>query len=60
MAEERCYVCDSTKISHDTSIDAEEELYDQQGIIHEYHCMNCGARISVFEPMDADKTDEGE
>ncbi len=46
-----CFVCGSRNISHDMSVDAEEELYDMQGIVHDWHCRSCGARMTVFEPL---------
>lgn len=50
--EKKCYVCGESKVIWDADFDAEEYCMEQDGIIHEYHCQNCGASISVFEPFD--------
>lgn len=49
MDKKQCYICGKNTISHDASFDADQIDPDKKGVIHEYHCQKCGARISVYE-----------
>lgn len=41
-----CFMCKSSRISHDADFTFEDYGEEGIGIIHEYHCMDCGARIT--------------
>lgn len=51
MIDKICYSCGHNSVSWDTDIDADSLDFDDAGIIHEYHCRRCGARISVYVPF---------
>jgi hypothetical protein len=36
----------------DGDFDSEDYGYEEPGIIHECHCLNCGAQITYFVPID--------
>lgn len=52
-----CYSCGKSTVTWDVDIDAEQVDTDRTGIIHEYHCKRCGARISVYVPFREKITD---
>lgn len=41
-----CFMRKSSRISHDADFTFEDYGEEGIGIIHEYHCMDCGARIT--------------
>lgn len=41
-----CFHCGMKAVIWDGDFDASDYGYDDDGIIHEYHCSNCGARIT--------------
>lgn len=47
-----CYLCKSNEVIWKADFDADEIDEEMHGIIHEYHCKNCGAEITVYEPFD--------
>lgn len=47
-----CYVCGSNKVIWDNDFMFEDYGYEGDGIVHEFHCMNCGADITVCESFD--------
>ena len=46
-----CYSCGRNTVTWDVDIDADQVDTGKTGIIHEYHCKKCGARISVYVPF---------
>jgi hypothetical protein len=50
----QCFICKSDKISQDADFTFEDYGEEGTGIIHEYHCMNCGARITYRISIDPD------
>ena len=42
-----CYVCGEKSVIWDCDYDAEDFGYDYPGIVSCYHCINCGAEITV-------------
>lgn len=51
-SKKQCYSCGRMAVTWDIDIDAEQVDVDRSGIIHEYHCKECGARISVYVPFE--------
>lgn len=54
-----CFNCLSRSVIWDCDFSFEDYGYDGEGIIHECHCENCGARIMYFIPID-DEDDRAE
>ena len=43
-----CFHCGSRSVIWDADFDFSDYGEDGEGIIHECHCCNCGARITYF------------
>lgn len=41
-----CFHCGANAVAWDGDFNSEEYGYDRPGIVHECHCMNCGAYIT--------------
>lgn len=50
----QCFHCGQYKVSWDGDFNSEEYGYEEGGIIHECHCMNCGAQITYYVPNNSD------
>ena len=44
-----CYLCGEKAVVWDISIEGSDVGIDLTGIFHKFHCMNCGAEISVYK-----------
>ena len=55
----KCYICGYNAVTWDIDVDAGDVGSDMNGILHKYHCMKCGAEISVYEEFsnERDKRD---
>ena len=51
-----CFNCLSRSVSLDTDFDFSGFGYEGEGIVHMYHCSNCGAEIEYRVPIE----DQGE
>ena len=47
-----CFHCGARAVIWDGDFDSEDYGYEEPGIIHECHCVNCGAQITYFVPID--------
>ena len=43
-----CFHCRQYGVAWDADFDAEEYGYEREGIIHECHCIYCGAMITYL------------
>ena len=50
----QCFHCLSNSVIWDNDFSFEDYGYDGEGIIHECHCMNCGADITYRIPIGED------
>lgn len=50
----QCFHCGKMAVIWDADFDSEDYGYEQDGIIHECHCTNCGAMITYFIPTELD------
>ena len=46
-----CFHCLSRSVIWDCDFSFEDYGYEEEGIIHECHCANCGARITYMIPI---------
>lgn len=46
-----CFHCGEKAVSWDADFDPDDLGYEQQGVIHELHCNNCGANI-IYEILE--------
>ena len=53
-----CFHCLCRSVIWDAYIDAEDYMYERPGIVHNLHCMNCGAEIQYFVPTDIEEDEE--
>lgn len=51
-----CFLCGSSQICWDADFDGE----DERGIIHDFHCMDCGSRIRILEFLNKVDVNENE
>lgn len=49
----KCYIC-GHEVIWDSDFDTEDYGYERQGIVHEYHCPECGADITVVEYIEGE------
>ena len=47
-----CFHCGCRSVVWSADFDSEDYGYEEPGIIHECHCINCGAQITYFVPFD--------
>ena len=47
-----CFHCLQKAVIWDGDFDSEDYGYEEEGVIHECHCTNCGARITYFCPIN--------
>ena len=45
-----CFHCGLRTVIWDADFDGEDYGYEYGGIIHECHCMHCGAQITYYIP----------
>lgn len=50
-----CFHCEEQSVIWDADFDAEECGKEEPGIIHECHCINCGAKITYFVPNEVEE-----
>ena len=58
-----CFHCGERAVIWDNDFSFEDYGYDGDGIIHECHCINCGADITyaiLFHDDEMDNQKEGE
>ena len=58
-----CFHCGERAVIWDNDFSFEDYGYDEDGIIHECHCTNCGAEITYvisFHDDEMDDQKEGE
>lgn len=58
-----CFHCGERAVIWDNDFSFEDYGYDEDGIIHECHCTNCGAEITYaisFSDDEMDDQKEGE
>ena len=45
-----CFVCRQKTVVWDADFDYSDYGFEQNGIVHECHCANCGSQILYFCP----------
>ena len=53
-----CFHCGARAVIWDGDFDSEDYGYEEPGIIHECHCVNCGAQVTYFVPIDFEVNNE--
>ena len=53
-----CFHCGAIKVVWDGDFSFEDYCEDGEGIIHECHCINCGARITYRVAIEATASDD--
>ena len=53
-----CFHCGEKAVIWDADFDYSDYGFDEEGIVHECHCQNCGAQIMYFCPNDKESEDE--
>ena len=51
----QCFHCGQMSVIWDADFSFDDYGYEGDGIIHECHCANCGARITYMIPMSDDE-----
>lgn len=54
----QCFHCGQRTVIWDADFDFEDYCMEGEGIVHDCHCTNCGARIQYF--IDIDDREEQE
>ena len=54
-----CFHCCSYGVVREGDFDFSDYGYEGKGIVHNCHCVNCGADITYLVPIDTD-LEEGE
>ncbi len=52
-----CFHCLTRSVIWDADFDFSDYDYEGEGVIHECHCANCGARITYVCPCNPDEED---
>lgn len=55
-----CFHCGTKGVIWDSDFSFEDYGLDRDGIIHECHCINCGADITYYIPIDTDEDEDGQ
>ena len=50
-----CFHCGERSVIWDADFDYQDYGLEGNGIIHECHCENCGARITYYIPGDEEE-----
>jgi len=50
-----CFHCCSKSVIWDCDFSFEDYGLDEPGIVHECHCMNCGAQITYYVSFEAEE-----
>lgn len=53
-----CFHCLSRSVIWDADFSFEDYGEDGEGIIHECHCANCGARIIYYVPIETEESED--
>lgn len=53
-----CFHCGQRAVIWDADFDFEDYCYEGQGIVHNCHCTNCGAKIEYRIRIDDDEEEE--
>lgn len=53
-----CFHCGCKSVIWDSDFDFEDYGMDGEGVVHELHCSECGARITYYVP-DTDEDEDG-
>ena len=53
-----CFHCGERAVIWDNDFSFEDYGYDEDGIIHECHCTNCGAEITYVISFSDDERDD--
>jgi len=51
-----CFHCLQRAVIWDADFDGSDYGYEEEGVVHECHCMHCGARITYWCPNDPEET----
>lgn len=49
-----CYNCGQKTVYWSGDFDFEDYGLDEDGIVHIFHCQNCGAEIEYYVPIGGD------
>lgn len=52
-----CFHCGCQSVIWNADFDSDDYGYEDAGIIHELTCINCGARITYFVPVEREEDD---
>ena len=55
-----CFHCCTKSVIWDCDFTYEDYGLDGEGLIHECHCANCGARITYYIDLDDPEGEDGE
>lgn len=53
-----CFNCGMRAVIWDADFDFSDYGLDEDGIVHECHCTNCGAQITYFCPANGKAEEE--
>lgn len=53
-----CFVCGKKAVIWDADFDYEDYGFEEEGIVHECHCSECGAKILYFCPNEPKRNEE--
>lgn len=53
-----CFHCGARQVVWDCDFDASDYGYDEPGIVHDLHCMSCGAMIQYVVLEEEDEENE--
>ena len=53
-----CFHCCTKGVIWDCDFNSEDYGYEPGGLIHECHCVNCGALITYYIPGDVGEEDD--
>ena len=56
----QCFHCCTNSVIWDSDFNYEDFGYEGDGIVHVYHCTNCGAQIEYRVPLDNESEEENE
>lgn len=54
----QCFHCCNESVVWDADFDFEDYCIEGEGIVHNLHCTECGARIEYFIRLDEEEEDE--
>ena len=54
----RCANCGGDRVFWQSSFDFEDYGLDEEGVVNEYYCPDCGASITYYCPFKKEEEDE--